>query len=131
MRRALTFALRGAAVGGILVLTGSAALAGMTYTDMQGPRAWNSGQSYRGGYTVYPNGIWNGRVYDVPVRGGSFPQFGKFSASVAREQLNALGYSNVHGLKPTHGWIAHAFKNGQQVKVMLDNENDVSTYTGK
>lgn len=132
MQQALTQALRWAAAGAILVLAGGpTALAGMKYPDMQGPGAWGAGQPYQGGYTVYRSGVWNGRVYGTAGPDSGYPSFAHFSAPVAREQLNAWGFSNVQQLKPEHGWSAQAWKGGHQYHVVIDDRDRVAVYTGK
>ncbi|HEX5455517.1 MAG TPA: hypothetical protein VFX06_17130 [Stellaceae bacterium] len=130
MQRALMELFGGAALAAMLIIAAGPPAMAQKYPDMQGPRAYDAGQAYRGGYTVYPNGIWNGQVYDSPKPDSSHSSFGSFSSGVAREQLNAKGYSQVHGLEREHGWSGHAIKNGRQAHVFLDDKNKVATYRG-
>jgi hypothetical protein len=130
--RAFPYRFAAAAAAGIGLLgVGSAAWAQKPYPDMEGPPAYNTREAYQGGYTVYRNRKWNGRVYGSSGPDNGYQSDGHFSPGVAREQLNAKGYKNVQGLKPMHGWEAHATRNGKDVKIMLDDKDEVSTYQGK
>ncbi|HTV91039.1 MAG TPA: hypothetical protein VME41_18650 [Stellaceae bacterium] len=120
----------GAIALGVLIATGSAASA-QHYRNMQEPRDYNVSHVMTGGYNSYRSVGWNGYVYGTHGPDGGHPNYGRFSAAVAREQLNAKGYSNVRGLEREHGWSAQAVKNGRSVHVVLDDNDSVATYRGK
>lgn len=117
-------ALACAAVAGAVLLSATVAVA-QQHPGMQGPAALSAEHAYRGGYNEY-HGSWNGRGAD-----NGHSAHGHFTARVAREQLNAFGFTHIHKLERAQGWEAEADKDGRPVHVMINDKDEVAVFRGE